>query len=370
MSGRAGANEPEIARPLALRCTLARRGDPALQRGACLRSGATFDRAMPAVSVIMVFHVDTPFLRPAIDCVLRQTFREFELVLVDNGLGLPVEALGGAAQDARVRMVRLPADRGIGPAMSAGIAAARTDLIALCDSDDLMYPTRLERQVGALRADPGLGLVSARARRVDAEGRPLPGGVFTLYRPEDFLAYAQYAAPVINPLSTGRREIFTALPFRPAFPYASELDFQSRMVERWRVEVLPDVLMDYRWYPSQTTQRHGVSIDQSRCAIALLTARRRAGREEAVETVQPLTARLSAGAYARLTAAQCVTEGFPVPAAYLARRSFVVERSPRAAWAAFGLGAQAWRRADATQRGLVARMFLKGPVRALGVRPA
>lgn len=325
---------------------------------------------MPAVSVIMVFHRDTPYLRPAIGSVLRQTLKDFELVLVDNGLGLPREALGEAAGDGRVKVVRLPADRGIGVAMNAGAAAATTDLIALCDSDDLMYPMRLERQVAALRADPGLGLVSARARRIDAEGRELPGEVFTLHRAEDFLPYAQYAAPVINPLSTGRREIFAALPFRPAFPYASELDFQSRMVERWRVAVLSEVLMDYRWYPSQATQQHALSIEQSRNAITLLTARRRAGGEGKVDTVRPLAPSLPGGTYARLTAKQCVAEGFFVPAAYLARRSFAVERTPRAALAAFRLGAQAWRRADASQRGLVARMFLKGPVWALGVRPA
>ncbi len=325
---------------------------------------------MPLVSALMVFHRDQPFLRPAIASVLGQTFRDLEFVLVDNGAGLPAEALGGPGRDPRLRIVRLPSDEGIGVAANAGIAAARGEFIAIFDYDDLALPHRLARQVAALQADPGLGLVSGLAERIDAAGARLPGGVFTLLEPGEFLAYAQYAAPVIHPLCTGRRELFVSVPFRREFRFTSELDFQSRVVERWRLAVLPEVLMQYRWYPAQTTQRYAGNIEQSRCAINLLTARRRAGRPENLSGMLPISDSFSAAEYGRRTAALCVEEGFLVPAAYLARRSFALERTPRSAVQAARLAARAWGRADRKARGLVARMFFTGPVRALQVRPA
>ncbi len=318
----------------------------------------------------MVFHRDGEFLRSAIASILAQTFRDFELLLVDNGSRISAESLGEAGQDPRLRWVRLARDDGIGVAANAGVAGARGDFIAMMDYDDLALPHRLERQVAALQADPQLGLVSARADRIDGTGRPIKGDVFTLLAPDEFLAYAQYAAPVIHPVAMGRRELFAAIPFRPQFRYTSELDFYARAVERWRLAVLPEVLLHYRWYPKQATQQMAGNIEQSRCVINLLTARRRAGRPENLERVDWMTEAISPADYCRHTAGQCLAEGFFAPAAYLARRSFALERSVPSALAAVRLAARAWRRAPAPERARVAAMFMCGPVRALGVRPA
>jgi hypothetical protein len=325
---------------------------------------------MPSVSVIMVFHRDTPFLRLAISSVLAQTFRDFELILIDNGLGITATALGDLGADSRVRWVHLARDEGIGVAANAGVAVSRGEFIAIMDYDDFALPNRFERQVAALRADPAAGLVSALADRIDGDGRMLAGRVFTLLDPGTFLAYAQYAAPVIHPVVMGRREVFLTLPFRPQFRFTSELDFYARAVECWRLIVLPEVLLHYRCYPTQTTQRYAANIEQSRCTINLLTSRRRAGRSEDLASITWMSDSLSPADYCRGTAARCVVEGFCVPAAYLARRSFALERSLGSALKALGLGLRAWLRARSGERRLVARMFFTGPVKALDLRPA
>jgi glycosyltransferase involved in cell wall biosynthesis len=324
---------------------------------------------MPAVSVLMVFHRDTPFLRPAIASVLGQTFRDFELLVVDNGTGLTAEALGPLGADPRIHWVRLARNEGIAAGHNAGVAAAQGEFIALLDYDDLALPQRLEKQVAALRADSGLGLVSALADRIDAGGK-VTGKVFCIPDPAGHRAYAQYAAPVITPVATGRRELFASIPYRPEFPFAADLDFQARATEHWRFAVLPEVLLQYRWYDDQTTQQKLAKIEQSRCAISLLTARRRAGRPEKLAEVLGMEAGLSPAEYSRRTADLCIMEGFHELAAYRARRSLAWERSPSSAWAAVRLGVQAWRRAGGAERGRVTRMFFTGPVRALGLQPA
>jgi hypothetical protein len=324
---------------------------------------------MPAVSVLMVFHRVTPFLLPAVRSVLEQTLGDLELVLVDNGTGLPAEVLGEAGVDPRVRWVRLPRNEGIPIGHNAGVAAARGEFVALLDYDDVALPQRLERQVATLRANPKLGLVSALAEQIDAEGRVV-GRVFCLPEPEAHWAYAQFAAPLITPAATGRREVFVELPYRPEFPFSADLDFQARVVERWRTAVLPEILLRYRWYPAQTTQRQIAAIEQSRCTIQLLTARRRAGRPENLEGTRCQMAGSSAAESWRRTAAQCLEERFSVLAAYHARRSFALDRSTAAALVATRLTARAWRQARGRERWMVLRMFFIGPVRALGLRPA
>lgn len=327
---------------------------------------------VPAVSVLLVFHRDTPFLRPAIASVLAQTFSDFELLLVDNGTGLTAAALGEAGRDPRLRWIRLPRNAGIPAGHNAGVAAACGEFVALLDYDDLALPARLERQVAALRADPGLGLVSSLAERIDESDRRSGGGVFCLPDPAGHRAYSLYAAPVVTPAAMARRGLLQALPYRAEFPLAADLDFQARAMEQTRFAVLPETLLHYRWYPEQTTQRRSAEIGRSRAAIALCTARRRAGRPEALaETLVALdqTPARSASAAWRCAAERALAETFPVLAAYAARRLFALDRAPRVAVTAARLASRAIASARG-QRRLAARMFLTGPVRALGLRPA
>jgi glycosyltransferase involved in cell wall biosynthesis len=324
---------------------------------------------MPVVSVVTVFHRDSPFLRPAIASILAQTFRDFEHVLVDNGTGMTPEALGPMGADPRLRWVRLPRNEGIPAGHNAGIAAATGEFIALLDYDDLALPERLEKQVATLRADPGLGLVSALAEVIDEQAHAT-GRAFCIPDPAGHRAYAQYAAPVFTPVAMARREVFARTPYRPQFPFAADLDFQSRATEQWRMAVLPEVLLRYRWYGAQTTQQKQGSIDNSRCAISLITARRRAGRPEGMAEILCLAEWLTPAEYSRRIAMLSQAEGFWELAAYRARRALALEKTPASAMRAFRQGWQIWRQAPAAERNRVARMFLTGPVRALGLRPA
>ena len=324
---------------------------------------------MPEVSVVTVFHRDTPFLRPAIASVLGQTLRDLEYVLVDNGTGLRADDLGELGRDPRLRFVRLPRNEGIPAGHNAGVAAAAGEFIALLDYDDLALPHRLERQVAALRADPGLGLVSALAERIDEQGRAC-GQEFCLPNAAEHRAYAPYAAPVVTPVAMARRDVLRAFPYRADFPFAADLDFQARVAERERMAVLPEVLLRYRWYPAQTTHQRAAAIEQSRCAIQILAGRRLAGRPEEMASVLAATMAATAAETWRRGAELCLAEQLFVFAAFQARRSFALDRSPAGAVRATRLAVRAWSRARGPDRARVARMFFTGPVRTLRLHPA
>jgi hypothetical protein len=324
---------------------------------------------MPLVSVLMLFHRDTDFLRPAIASVLAQEFRDFELILVDNGTGLSATQLGESGRDPRLRWVRLARNEGIPAGHNAGAAAARGTYIALHDYDDLSLPQRLGLQVAALQADANLGLVSGLARRIDAAGREL-GHEFCLRDPDEHRRYAPYAAPLITPAAMGRRELFAALPYRTEFPFAADLDFQARVVERARTAVVPEILLRYRWHDGQTTQARAAAIEHSRAVIQIITGRRLAGRAEDLAAVQAATVAPTAAGSWRRGAAVCVGDRFPVFAAYQARRSFALDRSPRGAWHAFRWFCAARQLAAGADRARVRRMFFTGPVRALELHPS
>ena len=328
---------------------------------------------MPKVSVLMTFHRVTPFLEPAVRSALDQTERDFELMLVDNGTGAGLEPLGATGRDPRIRLVSFPVNRGIAPGINRAAAEARGEFCAVLDYDDIALPTRLEKQVALLRARPELGMVSSAADTIDERGRVV-GREFSLAADRDQAVYTQFAMPVVHPAYSGRREVFLRHPYRPEYRVCADFDALARMAETVPMAGVPEVLLHYRRYAGQTSEAGRRVREFEICVIRLLTARRRAGREEQFEALlaeyrrwrddpPPLDELYTA--FAR----RFLAEGFGVAAAYHARRLLAVRRDPAACGRAAAIVAAALR-AEPRRAGLLLRVFLTGPVRAFGLKPA
>lgn len=137
---------------------------------------------MPAVSVIMPAYNAERYLHVAVDSVLRQSFADLELLIVDDGSvdGTVAIAEEYAARDPRVRVLR-QRNAGPGPARNTGFAAARGRLFAFLDSDDEWDETFVAEQVAVLQARPDIDVVVGNARnrggaRDGQPSRPLRGG--------------------------------------------------------------------------------------------------------------------------------------------------------------------------------------------------
>ena len=105
------------------------------------------------------------FLPAALASLFRQTLADWELVVVDDGStdATPQLLADAAGRDPRVRILR-PAQRGLVPALNAGLLACRAPLVARMDGDDVSHPRRLELQAAFLANNPEVGLVACRFR--------------------------------------------------------------------------------------------------------------------------------------------------------------------------------------------------------------
>lgn len=111
----------------------------------------------PQVSVIVPAHNVVRYLPGCIASVLAQTWADFELIVVDDGSTDGTAAVVRAQSDPRVRLVS-QANRGLAGARNGGIRAARGELLAFLDADDLWHPEKLERHVRHLRQRPHVGV--------------------------------------------------------------------------------------------------------------------------------------------------------------------------------------------------------------------
>ncbi len=328
---------------------------------------------MPAVSVIMVFHRVIPFLAPAVQSILTQTWRDLELVLVDNGTGAGVAPLGDLGRDPRLRLISRSGDTRIAAGFNSGVAEARGEFIAVMDYDDLAQPQRIERQVAALRADSGLGLVTCRAETIDGQGATI-GREFVLEKPEQQMIFSAYSMPAPTPSLMGKAEVFRRFPRRSEFLYAVDYDFFSRAAEVWPTRGVPETLLRYRVHAQQATMQYQARQVFEACAIRLLTARRRSGRAEGLSSV---LAEMGTWVdsppalpviYARF-AHWCLEEKFPLLAVYHARKLLSVRRDVQTIAAVLQIYLNALRIAPG-EASILTRMFLSGPLRTHRLKPA
>jgi glycosyltransferase involved in cell wall biosynthesis len=121
--------------------------------------------APPRVSVVLPTHDRATFLPRAIASLLAQELRDWELRIVDDGSGDGTEAvLRPYLEDPRIHLRRLPANRGLGAALNAGLEDAQASRIAYLPSDDLYHDAHLGALVDALDREPGAVLAWAGVR--------------------------------------------------------------------------------------------------------------------------------------------------------------------------------------------------------------
>jgi glycosyltransferase involved in cell wall biosynthesis len=116
---------------------------------------------IPEVTVLVAAYNGMPYLRELVDSVLRQTFRDFQLLIVNDGSTDGTEQYLNSLSDDRIRLVHQE-NRGQGAARNVGLALCESEFVAITDGDDVVLPNRLERQLRFLGAQSSVGMVGSR----------------------------------------------------------------------------------------------------------------------------------------------------------------------------------------------------------------
>lgn len=119
-------------------------------------------KAIP-ISVLLPAYNGMPYLVEAVDSILAQTFRDFELVIVNDGSTDDTAAYLDGLTDPRVRVLHQP-NRGLSFALNAGLELCQGEFTARMDADDVAHEERLAEQVRYLLAHPEVGLLGTQIR--------------------------------------------------------------------------------------------------------------------------------------------------------------------------------------------------------------
>ncbi len=172
---------------------------------------------MSKVSVIMPSYNHVRYIGMAIDSVLSQTLEDIELIIIDDGSTDGTQEVLRGIRDERVRCVLRERNVGAAQGSNEGIAMARSPYIAMISSDDLFFPTKLQRQLSVLMADAGVAAVFCRPAIIDEAGREFAVGSHRLHyefltgtwqRPELLRQLFLHGNFLCHPSILVRREIY------------------------------------------------------------------------------------------------------------------------------------------------------------------
>ena len=195
----------------------------------------------------MSVHNGRPYLREAVDSILRQLLGDFEFLVIDDASADgSVEDLA-APNDPRVRLVRNERNLGLTRSLNDGLELATGKYVARMDADDVAEPQRLARQAAFLDAHPEVGVLGSARTLIDEHG------AFVAHAPAPQTDVrirwkCLLGNPFAHPAVMLRREVLEThgLRYDESFRTAQDYDLWSRMLQHTRGHNLPGALLSYR----------------------------------------------------------------------------------------------------------------------------
>lgn len=217
----------------------------------------------PKVSLIMKVYNGERYLREAIDSILAQTFRDFELLIIDDGSTDGSADVVRGYSDARIRFLQNEQNMGLCATQNRALEETKGTYIAVMDCDDISYPTRFERQAEYLDTHEDVIMCgSFRNNLID--------GVENEFMPvEDYTdATLRFSLCYGNMFFTHSSIMFRADAYRkhhlmygPA-KLAEDYQYIIKLTGLGKVALLPEKLIAYRIYSQSTSNQRKCELDE------------------------------------------------------------------------------------------------------------
>ncbi|UTA69429.1 glycosyltransferase [Emticicia sp. 21SJ11W-3] len=208
---------------------------------------------MAVVSVLMPVFNAEKYVKEAINSILNQTLKDFELIILNDSSTDNSKDVVLSIQDNRIRYIENESNQGLAFSRNRLLSEAKSKYIAWLDADDIAYPTRLQDEVDFLEANPGHAMVSGWARLIDSDGHAT-GDFIKSYIPDKHLGtLLLFVNYFVQSGMMLRREYLPEVHYRPEYPPAEDYELWVRIAASHAVAILPKILVDYRIHATNTS---------------------------------------------------------------------------------------------------------------------
>lgn len=215
----------------------------------------------PKVSILLLLYNSKSFLRDTIDSVLAQTFKDFELLLMDDGSDDDTADMIGTYLDTRICYERCP--HSFAETFNRGLTKAKGKYIALFDHDDIMVPNRLQLQFDFMETHADIVACGAQMQEFGiSSNRWLPVSEYDQIILEFINRKSTYFC---NPTLFIRKEIIDTynLRYKPGYYFHSDIKFWLDIIKIGKVVNIPEILVWYRTSNKQTSRVNRLEMQKT-----------------------------------------------------------------------------------------------------------
>lgn len=204
------------------------------------------------LTVLMTVYNGCRYLRTAIDSILKQTYRDFRFLVVDDASTENTRAVVRAYDDDRIELLCLDRNIGQTAALNVGLRRASTPWIARMDADDYSAPTRLEEQIGALDGDRSVSCVGTYAWEFHDDPAVIESIITRPERHGEIKRAVVKGPPLIHgSIVVSRAALLDVGAYDERYRYSADLELYVRLLEKYRARNIPRPLLGIRRHDNQ-----------------------------------------------------------------------------------------------------------------------
>ncbi len=214
---------------------------------------------MVKVSVLMpVYNTPEEYLRPAMESILAQTYRDFEFVILnDASTDENVEKIIKSYSDKRIRYYKNDVNRGISFSRNRLNELAKGEYLAVFDHDDISFPTRLEKEAAFLDNHSEVGVVGSWYQAFDKDKvRKFPTDDAAIKRGLMSGCVISHTSAMI------RKSVLLGchISYEEAFSPAEDYALWCRLLSKTNFANIPEALVAYRCHAGNTSHRQSYKM--------------------------------------------------------------------------------------------------------------
>lgn len=208
---------------------------------------------LPLVSVLMPVYNSDKYVKQAIDSILQQSYKEFELIIVNDGSKDNSLSIIKSYNDQRIKLISNPENKGLIYCLNFGITQCKGKYIARMDADDISLPERLQEQVKYMELNPNVGVcgcdyiqfknATEKRHKADVDY-------------DTILSYMIFNCSIVHPSLIIRKSVLESLDtvFNMDFKHAEDYELWSRLIFETKFSAVSKVLFKYRLHEQQVTE--------------------------------------------------------------------------------------------------------------------
>lgn len=213
-----------------------------------MRISNNMEKNKPLISVVMPAHNAQKYIKSAIESVLNQTFKQFELIIVndcstDKTLSM-IKYF--SKKDSRIKIISNDKRLDIARSLNKGIAVAESNIIARMDADDISFSNRLELQYKLIKSSTNIAVVGANIKIMDESENEIATRSYptSSKKLKDCLfRYSPFAHPVV----VFKKNIFEEVgQYNPKYSPTEDLDLWFRFGRKYEFKSINKSLLKYR----------------------------------------------------------------------------------------------------------------------------